>query len=148
MGPARSGGIVSSAAAAVYPALAALCRTRRANSRAGADTGFIDEGHKLPRNLQPEPAMNLESHSLKSTLLTAAAALLCTGLQFSGIDALSTPRHVDAQAQVLQLPLVFIGAHREAAPVEVQKLPQVVIVGQRSTATTVAAQGGKARSTS
>ena len=93
--------------------------------------------------------MNLESHSLKSTLFTAAAALLCTGLQFSGIDSLSTPRKVVAEAQAVQLPLVFIGVQHEAAPPEVRKLPQVVIVGQRNNGTaTVAAHAREAGSTS
>lgn len=67
------------------------------------------------------------SQSIKSTLLTAAAAVLCSGLQFAGIDALASPRHA---AATVQLPTVLITAQRDRAAL-VQQLPQVVIVGQR-----------------
>lgn len=70
--------------------------------------------------------------SLKPMLLTAAAAVLCTGLQFTGIDAIATPRSAEAQATVLQLPLVVVTAKREAAgATTVQQLPQVVVVARR-----------------
>ena len=70
--------------------------------------------------------------SLKPVLLTAAAALLCTGLQFGGIDALAAPRAAHAEAAVLQLPTVLVIAKREAAvATAVQQLPQVVVVARR-----------------
>lgn len=50
--------------------------------------------------------------SLKPVLLTTAAALLCTGLQFSGIDALAAPRSARIEAQIVQLPAVSVVARR------------------------------------
>jgi len=71
------------------------------------------------------------SHSIKSTLMTALAAVLCSGLQFAGIDNLAAPRSATAEASVAQLPTVLITARRDSMTV-VQRLPQVVVVGQRS----------------
>lgn len=80
------------------------------------------------------------SLSLKTTLLTAAAALLCTGLQFTGIDSLAAQRAVDMK--VVQLPAVVITAQRDAAATTavVQQLPQVVVVGRRLDRATATAQ--------
>lgn len=77
--------------------------------------------------------MNTTPVSIKPILLTAAAAVLCTGLQFTGIDALAAPRSAKAEATVLQLPMVLVTAPREAtvAATTVQQLPQVVIVARR-----------------
>ena len=70
--------------------------------------------------------------SIKPFLLTAAAAVLCTGLQFNAVDALAAPRSARAEAVVQQLPTVLVTAKREgAAPTSVQQLPQVVVVGRR-----------------
>ena len=70
--------------------------------------------------------------SIKPFLLTAAAAVLCTGLQFNGIDALAAPRSAQAEAVVQQLPAVLVTAKREGvASASVQQLPQVVVVGRR-----------------
>ena len=87
---------------------------------------------------------------LKSTLLTAAAALLCTGLQIAGIDSLATPRSTAADAQVVQLPTVLISAQRETSAAAVQQLPQVVVVGRRLepvTATALGRDGAKGSTT-
>lgn len=79
--------------------------------------------------------------SLESTLLIAAAALLCAGLQLAGIDSLAAPHRAPADRQVVQLPTVLVTAERATARTAVQRLPQVVIVGQRDAAAqTVTAQ--------
>ena len=78
--------------------------------------------------------------SLKSTLLTAAAALLCTGLQLAGIDSLAVTRGSTAGPQVVQLPTVLVSAQRDAAPTAVQQLPPVLVVGRRSDAGALTAQ--------
>ena len=80
------------------------------------------------------------SHSIKTTLLTAAAAVLCSGLQFTGIDVLAAPDRTATAQTVVQLPAVLITAQRSPAQI-VQQLPQVVIVGHRgSPAPAVTAQ--------
>jgi len=82
---------------------------------------------------------------LKSTLLIAAAALLCAGLQLAGIDTLVASRSAPAPEQVVQLPRVLVTGERSSATVAVQTLPQVVIVGHRGNAgQTVTAQTGAA----
>ena len=76
--------------------------------------------------------MNTTTVSLKPILLTAAAAILCTGLQFSGIDTLAAPRSAAIETRIVQLPKVWVVAPREAAvAANVQRLPQVVVVGRR-----------------
>lgn len=84
--------------------------------------------------------MNATNHPLKSTLLTAAAALLCTGLQFAGIDSLAAPRSIGAEASIVQLPLVVVTAQRESEVLAVQQLPQVVVIGRRLDLATATAQ--------
>ena len=81
------------------------------------------------------------SISLKSTLMTAAAAVLCTALQIAGIDSLATPRSAAADVQVAQLPKVLINAQRETPLAAVQQLPQVVVVGRRLDPATATALG-------
>jgi hypothetical protein len=70
------------------------------------------------------------SHSINTTLLTAAAAVLCSVLQFTGIDVLAAPHRAAAGVSVVQLPKVLITAQRSTMQV-VQQLPQVVIIGHR-----------------
>ncbi len=79
--------------------------------------------------------------SLKPALLTAAAALLCTGLQFSGIDALAAPRSARVEAHIAQLPTVLVVAQREASEaMSVQRLPQVTVITRRIDRATGTAQ--------
>lgn len=72
------------------------------------------------------------THSLKTTLLTAAAAVLCTGVQFTSIDSLAAARTASVGAHVVQLPAVLITARREPMTLAVQQLPQMVIVARRA----------------
>ena len=67
----------------------------------------------------------------ESTLLIAAAALLCAGLQIAGIGSLAERRSAASPLDVVQLPTVQVSAQREAASVAVQQLPQVVVVAHR-----------------
>ena len=79
--------------------------------------------------------------SLKPILLTTAAALLCSGLQFSGIDALAAPRSARAEAHIVQLPTVSVVAQRDATlAMSVQRLPQVMVVARRVDRATGTAQ--------
>jgi hypothetical protein len=72
--------------------------------------------------------------SLKSTLLIAAAALVCAGLQAA--NASDAPKAM----QVVQLPTVVVTAKRAAPVVVVQQLPKVVVVGRRTVPDTATAQ--------
>jgi hypothetical protein len=83
-------------------------------------------------------------HPLKSMLLIAAAAVLCTGLQLAGIDALAATRHAAAEPTVVQLPLVLVTAPRDISSASVQQLPQVVVTGRRAATATAQASAGAA----
>ena len=74
--------------------------------------------------------------SLKSTLLVAAAALVCAGLQASVANASDTPKAM----QIVQLPRVVVTAKREAPAVIVQQLPKVVVLRKRTVPETETAQ--------
>jgi hypothetical protein len=78
---------------------------------------------------------------MKSTLLTAAAALLCTGLQLGGMDSQAAAGGAaTATAKIVQLPTVRITAQRETAARPVQQLPLVMVVGRRLPAQTARAE--------
>ena len=78
---------------------------------------------------------------IESTLLIAAAALLCAGLQIASIESLAAPRGAATPIAVVQLPTVQVSAQRAASSVAVQQLPQVVVVAHRDGAAgTVTAQ--------
>lgn len=88
--------------------------------------------------------MNASRLSIQSTLATAAAAVVLTAAQFSGIDSLATPRPAQAVASPAHLPLVVVTASR-SEPVmttaAVVSLPRVVVSGraERNTAQAPAA---------
>jgi hypothetical protein len=108
--------------------------------RALVDTASIDEARKQRRHRPQEPAMKTV-RPFESTLLIAAAALLCAGVQIASIESLAAPRGTATPITVVQLPTVQVSAQREAASVAVQQLPQVVVVARRDgTAGTMTAQ--------
>lgn len=88
--------------------------------------------------------MNASRLSIQSTLATAAAAVVLTAAQFSGIDSLATPRAAQAAAAPTHLPLVVVSARRSEAEMmtaAVVSLPRVVVSGraERNTAQAPAA---------
>jgi hypothetical protein len=131
-----------SAVSAVRPAVAANRRNARACPRAPVDTAAIDSKGNPPAMSQPAEgtAMNTSRLSIQSTLATAAAAIVLTAAQFSGIDALATPRAAQAVASPAYLPLVVVTASRtageDATTMATVSLPRVVVSGhaERSTA--------------
>lgn len=92
--------------------------------------------------------MNVSRLTIQSTLATAAAAVVLTAAQFSGIDALATPRAAQAVASPTHLPLVVITASRPASEKEttmsVVSLPRVVVSGQAEHSTAQAQADGRA----
>ena len=86
--------------------------------------------------------------SLRSTLVTVAAAVLCAGLQLTASIAVAgdAPKAVGVE----QLPKVIVTAKREASVVAVQKLPKVVVIGRRTAPDLATAQtrGGAASAAS
>ena len=67
---------------------------------------------------------------LKPTLLIAAAALLATGMQLAGIDALARPQKLRTDVAVVQLEQVVVVGRRETVAT-VHQLPRVVVVTRR-----------------
>ena len=88
--------------------------------------------------------MSIANISIKSTLLTVAAAVVCTGSVFAAIDSLAAPRAARTDAQIVQLPMVVVSAQRDGPAVAVQQLPQVVVVGQRLARATAGVRGSDA----
>ena len=79
--------------------------------------------------------------AIRSTLLTAAVAVFCTGIQLATIDSLAQPRGAHAAVQLVRLPTVTVSAKREAVALAVEQLPTVVVVGQPLAQTSAQASG-------
>lgn len=74
--------------------------------------------------------MNISRRPIQTTLATAAAAVVLSAAQLTGIDSLAKPRLVEAVASPAYLPLVVVTASRapvELAATEVASLPRVVV---------------------
>ena len=79
--------------------------------------------------------------AIRSTLLTAAVAVFCTGIQLATIDSLAQPRGAHAEVRLVRLPTVTISAKREAVDLAVERLPTIVVIGQRLAQTSAQASG-------
>ena len=79
--------------------------------------------------------------AIRSTLLTAAVAVFCTGIQLAAVDSLAQQRGAQAAVQLVRLPTVTVSAKREAVALAVEQLPTVVVVGQRLAQTSARASG-------
>lgn len=79
------------------------------------------------------------SRSLKSTVLIAAAAVVCAGVQLEGVASLAGRQPALAALSAEQLP-----TSAATTTATIQRLPQVVVIGRRSAADTATAQAAAA----
>lgn len=83
--------------------------------------------------------MSANRFSIQTTLATAAAAVVLSAAQFTGIASLATPRATaPAETSTAQLPLVVVTGARFEAFAEPMQLPTVVVTGRAERATAAA----------
>jgi len=78
---------------------------------------------------------------LRITLLTAATALLCTGLQLLAIDTIAIAGNAPSASSIVHLPQVLVSQAREPNAISVTQLPQVMVVGHRMEHSTAQTRG-------